>query len=83
MFFVKHFLCKVQNIYTFDIQKLTIIIYTIVRGFSMEKNNKLLNDDHVIFIDRLIDHHIEENNLPKKNKKDKKSKKSNKIKKDK
>lgn len=56
------FLCKVQNIYIFDIQKLTIIIYTIVRGFTMEKNKIIQDKKHIIFIDRLTDHHIKDNN---------------------
>ena len=55
------FLCKVQNIYIFDIQKLTIIIYTIVRGFTMEKNKIIQDKKHIIFIDRLTDHHIKDN----------------------
>lgn len=56
------FLCKVQNIYIFDIQKLTIIIYTIVRGFTMEKNKIIQDKKHIIFIDRLTDYHIKDNN---------------------
>ena len=56
------FLCKVQNIYIFDIQKLTIIIYTIVRGFTMEKNKIIQDKKHIIFIDRLTDHHIKDTN---------------------
>ena len=63
------FLCKVQIFYIIDIQKLTIIIYTIYRGFIMEKNKNIQEkNDHVIFIDRLIDHHIKDNSQQKKGK---------------
>lgn len=78
------FLCKVQIIYTLVIQKLTIVIYNTIRGFIMEKNEIIReNDEHVIFIDRLTDHHIEVSNLPKVEKKDKKKKKPKKNKKNK
>ncbi len=47
----------------------------------MEKNEIIReNDEHVIFIDRLTDHHIEVDNLPKEKKKDKKKKKPKKNK---
>ena len=47
----------------------------------MEKNEIIReNDEHVIFIDRLTDHHIKIDNLEKEKKKDKKKKKNKKNK---